>query len=143
MDGYLDGSTVGYAGRMEVIEGRTGRRRRSEAERTRIAAESLVPGPKVAEVARRHDVTRWQVFDWRRKLSTGQLAVPAGAMTEPAFAALVVETPAAVPPQRIRTAQKPSGRIELIVAGVTVRVAADVDEAQLTRVIRAIRAASE
>ncbi len=41
MDGYLDGSTVGYAGRIEVIEGRTGRRLRSEAERARIAAESL------------------------------------------------------------------------------------------------------
>ena len=37
MDGYLDGSSEGYAGRIEVIEGRTGRRYRSEAERARIA----------------------------------------------------------------------------------------------------------
>jgi hypothetical protein len=29
MDGYLDGSTEGFAGRLEVIEGRTGRRVRS------------------------------------------------------------------------------------------------------------------
>ena len=36
MDGYLDGSTDGCAGRMEVIEIRTGRRVRSEAERARI-----------------------------------------------------------------------------------------------------------
>ena len=51
MDGYLDGSTVSYAGRIEVIEGRTGRRLRSEAERARIAAESLAPGvpPRVLE----------------------------------------------------------------------------------------------
>ena len=143
MDGYLDGSAVGYAGRMEVIEGRTGRRLRSETERARIAAESLAPGAKVVDVARRHDVTRRQVYDWRRKLAAGKLAVPADAAGEPAFAALVVETPSAVPSQKARTAQKPSGRIELVVAGVTVRVAADVDEAQLTRVIRAIRAASE
>ena len=61
MDGYLDGSTVGYAGRMEVIEGRSGRRLRSEAERARIAAESLAPGARVVDVARRHGVTRWQV----------------------------------------------------------------------------------
>lgn len=143
MDGYLGGSTAGYAGRMEVIEGRTGRRLRSEAERARIAAESLAPGARVVDVARRHGVTCWQVYDWRRKLSAGKLAVPADAMAEPAFAALVVETPASAPPPKTRTAQKASGRIELVVAGVTVRVAADVDEAQLTRVIRAIRAASE
>ncbi len=40
MDVSLDGSTGGYAGRIEVLEGRSGRRFRSEAERARIAAES-------------------------------------------------------------------------------------------------------
>lgn len=142
MDGYLDGSTVGYVGRMEVIEGRTGRRLRSEAERARIAAESLAPGARVVDVARRHGVTRWQVYDWRRKLAAGTLAVPAEATGEPAFAALVVETPAMVSTRKTRTAQKSPDRIELVVADVTVHVAADVEEAQLTRVIRAVRAAS-
>jgi transposase len=141
MDDYLDGSTVGYAGRIEVIEGRTGRRLRSEAERARIAAESLAPGARVVDVARRHGVTRWQVYDWRRKLTAGTLAVPAEATGEPAFAALVAEPPA-MPTRKARTAQKSPERIELLVAGVTVRVAADVEEAQLTRVIRAVRAAS-
>ncbi len=60
MDGFLDGSTDGYAGRIEVLEGRSGRRMRSEAERARIAAESLAPGAKVADIARRHGATRWQ-----------------------------------------------------------------------------------
>jgi transposase len=41
MDGYLDGSTDGFSGRVEVIEGR-GRRLRSEEERARIAAESMI-----------------------------------------------------------------------------------------------------
>ena len=124
---------------MEVIAGCTGRRRRSEAERAGIAAESLAPGARVVDVARRRGVTRWQVCDWRRKLTAGMLAVPAEATGEPAFAALVVEPPAVV---STRTAQKSPDRIELVVAGVTVRVAADVEEAQLTRVIRAVRAAS-
>lgn len=141
MDGCLDGSKDGYAGRIEVIEGRTGRRQRSEAERARIAAESLVPGAKVADVARRHGVTRWQVYDWRKKLAVRKLALPAEAMAEPAFAALVVETPpAAVPPRKSR-GEKAQSRIELVVDGVTVRVGADVDESQLVRVIRAVRAA--
>ena len=144
MDGYLDGSTAGYAGRIEVIEGRTGRRYRSEAERARIAAESLVPGAKVVDVARRHGATRWQVYDWRKKLVAGQLAVPAEAMTEPAFAALVVEASRVEekPADRPAPAQAP-GQIELVVAGVTVRVGTDVDEAHLARVIRAVRAAGE
>lgn len=144
MDGYLDGSTAGYAGRIEVIEGRTGRRYRSEAERARIAAESLVPGAKVAEVARRHGATRWQVYDWRKKLAAGQLAVPAEAMTAPAFAALVVEATRVEEKLAGRPAPAQAlGQIELVVAGVIVRVGADVDEAQLVRVIRAVRAAGE
>jgi transposase len=57
MDGYLHGSTDSFSGRIDVIEGR-GRRLRSEEERARIAAESMMPGAKVADVARRHGVTR-------------------------------------------------------------------------------------
>jgi transposase len=124
---------------MEVIEGRTGRRLRSEAERARIAAESLVPSAKVADVARRHGATRWQVYDWRRKLAAGKLAVPALAMREPPFAALVVET---APLASRSPARKTAGRIELVVDGVTIRIGADVDEARLSQVIRAVRVAS-
>ena len=91
MGGYLDGSTDGYGGTIEVLEGRSGRRLRSEAERARIGAESLVPGAKVADIARRHGVTRWQVYDWRNKLRAGQLALAAETAEEPMFAALLVE----------------------------------------------------
>lgn len=145
MDVSLDGSTDGYAGRIEVLEGRSGRRLRSEAERARIAAESMVPGAKVADVARRHAVTRWQVYDWRRKLMSGSLVLPAETADDPIFAALVVEgKPARPAPGQKRRggATKPS-RIEVVVDGVTLRVASDIDEAPLTRMIRAIRAASQ
>ena len=138
MDGYLDGSSDGFSCRIDVIEGR-GRRLRSEAERARIAAESMMPGVKVTDVARCHGVTRWQVYDWRRKLNAGKLAVPASAMSEAPFAALVVETalPAITAP-----GHKSAGRIELVVDGVSIRIGADVDEARLSQVIRAVRAAS-
>ncbi|WP_245218401.1 transposase [Rubellimicrobium aerolatum] len=69
MDGYLDG----FADRLEVIEGRTGRRRWTEAEKARIVVESLMPGARVAEVARRHGTTRWHIYDWRRPRTTGSL----------------------------------------------------------------------
>jgi transposase len=96
MDVHLDVSTAGYAGRLEVLEGPTGRRVRSEADRARIAAESLMPGVQVAAVARKHGATRWQVYDWRRRLRQGQLALPES--TAPMFAPLMVEEPSA--PQR-------------------------------------------
>jgi transposase len=117
---------------------------RSEAERARIAVESLVPGAKVADVARRHGVTRWQVYDWRRKLRSGALAVPSEAMQEPVFAALVVEPPDPAPPKSVRESggETRPRRIELVVEGVVLRVRSDVDEGRLSGLIRAIRAAS-
>ncbi|WP_143042241.1 transposase [Citreimonas salinaria] len=45
------------------------------AERARIAAEGLASGAKLADVARRHDVTRWQVYDWRRNPTSDKLAL--------------------------------------------------------------------
>lgn len=50
-DVHLDGSSVGSVSRLEVLEGPSGRRVRSEAERARIVAESLLPGAQVSEVA--------------------------------------------------------------------------------------------
>ena len=144
MGGYLDGSTDGYAGTIEVLEGRSGRRLRSEAERARIAAESLVPGARVSDVARRHGVTRWQVYDWRKKLASGQLALAAGTASEPMFASLVVEppsTPATDGRDRSVRSETRSFRIELELGGVIVRLRSDIDAAQLTRTIRAVRAA--
>ena len=44
MDVQLDVPTEGYAGRIEVVAGPTGRRRRTDAKKVRIAAESSVPG---------------------------------------------------------------------------------------------------
>jgi transposase len=135
MDGYVDASSEGVAGGTEETAGR-GRRRRSETERARIAAESLMPGVKVSEVARRNGVARWQVYDWRRKLAAGKLAVPVSAMSETAFAALVLE-PAPAPPTC-----NPTGQIELVVEDVIIRVGANVDEDRLSAAIRAVRAAA-
>ena len=76
MDVQLDVSKASRVSRLEVIEGPTGRRTRSAAEKAKIAAESLVPGAQVATVARKHGVTRWQVYDWRRRLQRGRLSLP-------------------------------------------------------------------
>ena len=111
--GHLDGFSDGGVSRLEVMEGPTGRQRRTKAERARIAAESLVPGTSVTEVARRHGATRWQVYDWRQKLRDGQLVVPESVAALPMFAELVVEGAAAEMP-----AETEAGTgVEIVVGG--------------------------
>jgi transposase len=134
----LDGSSGGDVSRLEVIEGPTGRRRRTKAERARIAAESLVPGASVRAVARRHGTTRWQVYDWRKKLRTGQLVVPESVVALPMFAELVVESAAAEMPAETEV----TTGVEIVVGDVVIRVGADAYEVLLTRSIRAARAAT-
>ena len=135
---HLDGSLGGGVSRLEVIEGPSGRRRRTKAERARIAAESLAPGASVAEVARRHGTTRWQVYDWRKKLRTGQLVVPESVAALPTFAELVLEGAASEAP----LAMEATSGVEIVVGDVVIRVGAGVGEGLLMRTIRAARAAA-
>ena len=135
---HLDGSRGGGVSRLEMIEGPTGRQRRTKAERARIAAESLVPGASVTDVARRHGTTRWQVYDWRKKLRTRQLVVPESVAALPMFAELVVEGAAAAMPAETEVATC----VEIVVGDVVIRVGANADEVLLTRSIRAVRAAA-
>jgi transposase len=134
---HLDASLQGGVSRLEVIEGPTGRRWRSRAERAQIAAESLMPGVRVADVARKHGTTRWQVYDWRKQIRSGKLVLPERLAALPSFAALVVE-----PPREPRSPVAPAADVELIMDGIVIRAGADADEEHLARVIRAVRAAA-
>src|SRR3979490_1387249 len=57
--------------RVEVLGGVERRRRWSQDDKTRIVEETLVPGAKVTEVARRNGVAASLVFTWRRQARTG------------------------------------------------------------------------
>jgi transposase len=132
MDVQLDVSKASRVSRLEVIEGPTGRRNRSAAEKAKIAAESLVPGAEVATVARKHGVTRWQVYDWRRRLQRGRLSLPESMAAM--FAPLVVdERP------KTRTAVQPAlAKLEIIVGAVVIRTEVEIDD--LAGLILAMRA---
>lgn len=134
---HLDSSRGSGFSRLEVIEGPSGRRLRTKAERARIAAESLVPGASVTDVAQRHGTTRWQVYDWRKKLRTGQLVVPESVASLPMFAELVVEAAAAEKPAETEI----TAGVEIVIGDVVIRAGTDADEGLLTRTIRAARAA--
>ena len=132
MDVQLDVSKASRVSRLEVIEGPTGRRNRSAAEKAKIAAESLVPGAQVATVARKHGVTRWQVYDWRRRLQRGWLSLPDSMAAM--FAPLMLdETP------MTRAAVQPAlAKLEIVVSDVVIRTEVEVDD--LAGVILAMRA---
>jgi len=56
--------------RVEVLDGLERRRRWSQDDKTRIVEETLVPGAKVTEVARRNGVAASVLFTWRRQART-------------------------------------------------------------------------
>jgi transposase len=134
---HLDGSMGVGVSRLEVIEGPSGRRRRTKAERARIAAESMMPGATVADVARKHGTTRWQIYDWRKQIRKGNLVVPESIAALPIFAELVVDDSASAAPVAAAGSD-----LEIVVGDVVIRAGAGADEGQLTRAIRAARAAA-
>jgi transposase len=88
----------------------------------------------VTDVARKHGVTRWRGYDWRKQLRNGRLTLPERVTSTPAFAALMVEEP--------RQRDHANAMIEVVVDGVVIRAEPGVDGDHLTRVIRAVRAAT-
>jgi len=132
MDVQLDVSKGSRVSRLEVIEGPTGRRSRSVAEKAKIAAESLVPGAEVATVARQHGVTRWQVYDWRRRLQRGRLALPDNLAAT--FAPLMLDEL----PKTQASAVPVLVKLEIMVSDVVIRTEVEVEH--LAGVILAMRA---
>ena len=128
--------------RVEVLTGPGRRRRWSAEEKARIVEETLVPGARVSEVARRWQVCSQQVFTWRRaaRLDIRNVATMSPDPVAPSFVPIVTE--AVVPAPLPRTAST-AGVIEVKLAGAVVRVVSDVDDAtQLTAVLRAVRASA-
>ena len=60
---------------LEIISGVERRRRWSDADKLRIVAEADEPGAKVAEVARRHEVSRSILWTWRKQARAGRLTM--------------------------------------------------------------------
>ncbi|MFN9091234.1 MAG: IS66-like element accessory protein TnpA [Alphaproteobacteria bacterium] len=77
---------------LEIISGVERRRRWSAADKLRIVAEADEPGSKIAEVARRHEISRSILWTWRKQARAGRLTTsdPLG------FLAVVVDTSIAV-----------------------------------------------
>lgn len=60
---------------MEILTGVDRRRRWSVEDKLKIVREAFSPGSSIASVARRHDVCRSQIYQWRRAFRLGWLRV--------------------------------------------------------------------
>ncbi len=127
--------------RVEVLTGPGRRRRWSADEKARIVAETLVPGARVSEVARRWQFCSQQVFGWRRAMRQDLPLVAGRTPTPtPGFVPIVSE---AIPTATVQRAASAAARIEVELAGAVVRVSSGMDDAaQLTAVLRAVRASA-
>jgi transposase len=112
--------------RVEVLTGPARRRRWSAEEKARIVEESLAPGARVSEVARRWQVCSQQVFGWRRAAcrTVTTVATPTTArVPAPDFVPIMTDVPQAVSAQRVM-APSTAPAIEVKVAGAVVLAAA-------------------
>jgi transposase len=126
--------------RVEVLTGPARRRRWSAEDKARIIAETLAPGARVSEAARRWQVCSRQVFGWRRAARRDMRTAPVTtvAPVSSGFVPIITE---ANPVTTVPPAATPV--IEVRLAGAVVRVVPGVDDAaQLTAVLRAIRASA-
>jgi transposase len=81
---------------MEIITGVERRRRWRLEEKLRIVAEAEQPGASFAEVARRHEVSRGLLWNWRRQVRRGELAREPTPLFMPVQT--TAEPPLALPP---------------------------------------------
>ena len=146
----------GFVGRCEVVEPRRGNRRWPLDLKARIVAESLQPGVRVVDVARRHGIVAHQLSDWRRQAREGLLMLPLDMLPalsvqkegrgEPAFVpvavmpepevALVTQASALSVPE----AEVPVGIMTVeLGAGVVVRVPGDVAVGRAAALVRALQ----
>mgnify|MGYP006282275165 CR=1 FL=1 len=124
----------GYAGRIEVVTGPTGRRRWPEHVKAAMVLETFRDGVSVADVARKHGVSAPQLHAWRRAAREGLLPMP-----EDEALGLVPILVEGV--DRDRAEPPAGGTLTLEVGDVRILVPGDFDPGHLSRVIAALRSA--
>jgi transposase len=125
--------------RVEVLGGLERRRRWSQDDKARIVEETLAPGAKVTEVARRNGVAASVVFTWRRQARTVAQVEPRFAPVQIAAAEAIEATSELLSADDGRARSVAAARIGLIEIDLgnrrRIRVDAHVDPAALARVL--------
>lgn len=123
--------------RVEIL-GEERRRRWGDEKKLDIVMSVGIDGATVTEVAQRHDVTRQQIYTWRRELRKKGLLLPSmGSVFLPVDMSAARSTPGIG-----KDAEGLSSTVELqLCRGRSLRFEGDIDTAILTRLIRAVEAA--
>lgn len=125
--------------RVEVLGGLERRRRWSQDDKVRIVEETLAPGAKVTEVARRNGVAASVVFTWRRQARTVDRVGPCFAPVQIAAAVTGEDNakPQSDDDRRMRSLSTArNGLIEIDLGNRRrIRVDAQVDPEALARVL--------
>ena len=127
---------------MEIITGVERRRRWRDEEKLRILAELDEPDAKFNDVARRHDVSRGLLWQWRDAQRRGKLvAEMAGFVPLRIVPELAAPEPqSSVAKGFIDPENETDNRIEIVLPdGTAVRVAEGISAAVLRRVLAALR----
>jgi transposase len=129
---------------MEIITGVERRRRWSLEEKLRIVAETEQPGSGIAEIARRYEISRGLLWNWRSQVRRGVLRpdpppvfLPVRTISEPANG---LDAKHMAPSAGSEAEQVSGSRIEITLPdGTSVKVGHDVGLTMLRRVMTALR----
>ena len=129
--------------RAEILVGRERRRRWSADDKLQIVREAFAPGARVALVARRRDVARSQIYQWRAALREGRLSEPGGEVV--GFVPVAMPTvPGAAPNGDLQGTDSIStgATIEIgLPGGRRLKVPGSLPSTELRRLIRAVEGA--
>ncbi len=134
MEQHLLGEAQSGTTRLEVLDGATGRRAWSTELKGRIVAETLMPGAKVAEVARRHGLKAQHLSTWRRLAREGKIVLPGDGLEDgPMFTRVEIAQ---------ETASAPTGGFVAIDFGeATIRLPGDTPARRIADIAHALREA--
>jgi transposase-like protein len=129
---------------MEIITGVERRRRWSLDEKLRIVAETEQPGAGIAEIARRYEVSRGLLWNWRSQARRGVLKpelppvfLPVRTISESANGSAAEH---AEPSVLVRPEPVTGEKIEITLPdGTSIKVGHDVGLVTLRRVVSALR----
>ena len=129
--------------RAEILVGRERRRRWSADDKLQIVREAFAPGARVALVARRRDVSRSQIYQWRAALREGRLSDKGGEVV--GFVSVAMPMAPSVTPNGPIPAMDNFAAVSTIeislLGGRSLKVPASLPSTELRRLIRTVEGA--
>ena len=133
----LQDQVNGFAGRVEVIEGPSGRRSWPDDVKARIVREFLSLGATVGEVARRHRISPQHLTLWRRAARQGRLSVSVGYDEKVGDASFV---PLAIDTDRREPVSAVNDRIVIELNGMVLKLPTQTAASRIAEIVFALEA---